>query len=83
MSAKISLDEAIEFFYDKRLEFGLYGYKLKLTNNKRTMGSCNPVDKVIKFSRMAVKYSTKEKVKDLILHELAHAITAKRYGLFR
>lgn len=61
-------------------EHGLQGWKMQFDNAKRRFGYCNSGKKVISLSHHLVSLNGEEKVKDTILHEIAHAITSNKYG---
>jgi len=45
---------------------------------KKRFGCCNYTDKKISLSRFLVELNTEEQVKDVILHEIAHALVGPK-----
>jgi predicted SprT family Zn-dependent metalloprotease len=56
-------------------ENGLFSYKFKFDRAKRRFGSCNYVKKVITISQELTALNEQAEVVDVILHEIAHALT--------
>lgn len=56
------------------------GWKFEFDNAVRRFGVCKHGSKVIGLSAKLVKLNDEERVKDTILHEIAHAIAGYRAG---
>lgn len=50
-------------------------YKLTISGGKQVFGACNWRRKIIKLSRYLTQLNEEQQVKDVILHEIAHALT--------
>jgi predicted SprT family Zn-dependent metalloprotease len=60
------------------------GYTFKFDNAKRRFGCCNYTRKTISLSRELCKLNLDKietRIQDCILHEIAHALSARVYGL--
>ena len=60
-----------EFQKDK---WGLTGWELKFSNQKRHLGSCRPRKKVISISKAFMESNSFVVMRDTLLHEIAHAL---------
>lgn len=56
------------------------GYKLVFNRRKRALGTCNFTRKTIALSIYFTEVNSEKKVKDTILHEMAHAFAAHLFG---
>lgn len=56
------------------------GWSFKYDNAKKRFGCCHYKTKLITLSRYLVELNTEDKVKDVILHEIAHAIAGFEAG---
>ena len=56
------------------------GWSFELDNSRRRMGVCRYGKKVIGMSRHLAPLAKDEKVKDTILHEIAHALVGSGHG---
>lgn len=54
---------------------GLKEWKFEFDRSKRRFGVCKYKPKIIGLSSFLVEINTEERVKDTILHEIAHALT--------
>lgn len=83
--------ELINTTFDLNLDGGFYrynignnGYRFSWMKSIRSIGRCQHTTKEIQLSRQMVaaliKSGINEKVKDTILHEIAHAIARIHYG---
>ena len=57
----------------------LPGWRLVMTNHKVAMGQCDYNQKHINISQYIILSSTWKECKDVILHEIAHALTPKQH----
>ena len=64
-------------------EITLGEYHFKFSNAVRIAGQCRPGEKLIKLSRRLCEANLHQwdKIKAILLHEMAHAFTAKIYGM--
>jgi len=53
----------------------LIGWRFEINNSKKVLGQCNYREKIINVSWSFMKQNTDELVMDVILHEIAHALT--------
>lgn len=53
----------------------LFDWKFKFSHGKTTFGVCSYKTKTIRLSKHLVLLNDEDKVKDVILHEIAHALT--------
>lgn len=53
----------------------LKGWSFKLDNARKRFGACNYTTRIISISRHLAKVNNFERVKNTILHEIAHALT--------
>jgi predicted SprT family Zn-dependent metalloprotease len=58
----------------------LFNWKLKFDNAKRRFGQCLYNRKTLSFSQILIKLNTQDKVKNTILHEIAHALIGNNEG---
>ncbi len=58
----------------------LENWLFKFDNAKNSFGSCNSHKKLITLSRQNVIYKDRGRIKDMILHEIAHALNRKKYS---
>ena len=56
------------------------GWMFEFDNAKRRFGCCNYRTKTISLSRELVLLNNEERVKNTILHEIAHAIVGRGHG---
>ena len=70
--------ETREFFEEKAKEYNLPDeWKFKLCNGYSRIGYCNASKKIVSISRELIKNGTDKEIKDVVLHELAHALAPK------
>lgn len=77
------MQKVIEFAKHKLNEFGLNDYRVIINNRiTRSLGKCKPLEKEIHVSGKLIKAESglSETVKQVILHEIAHAIDFDRSG---
>ena len=73
--------EKIEKYADQQLEkHGLSSWRFVFDNAARRYGACFYEDKVISMSEQFCLKSTKEDIKDVLLHEIAHALVGEEHG---
>lgn len=74
---------AIEkFANDQLIQHGLYakGWRFSWNRRKKSFGLCNEIKKVIQVSAyVAEKGESEEKLKDTVLHEIAHALVGNKH----
>lgn len=58
----------------------LHDWSFRFDRAKKRFGQCNYLKKEISLSRYLVELNTEEKVKDTIIHEVAHAIAGYESG---
>jgi predicted SprT family Zn-dependent metalloprotease len=58
----------------QRGKWGLSGWKLKLSYQRRHLGYCKPMRKTISVSLLYMERNPFHIMKDTLLHEIAHAI---------
>ncbi len=56
-------------------QHGLVGWHFKFDHAHRRFGSCRPRSKIITLSKPLTLLNPEEKVRDTLLHEIAHALT--------
>ena len=61
-------------------EEGLHGWTIKWDNAKRRAGACNHRTRVLSFSRVLFPLYPREVQRDIVMHEIAHAIAGSRAG---
>jgi len=52
-----------------------HNYSLKINNNLTTAGVCKYDERTIEISKLFLDNSTEHEIENIVLHELAHAIT--------
>lgn len=74
----MNLNQAHKLAHDLMTQHGLVvnGWSFTFDNAKRRFGVCRYRTKTIGLSEHLVALNEMEKVKDVILHEIAHALTA-------
>jgi len=60
-------------------EHNLNNWGIVFMNSKRIFGQCRHRNNTIALSKLLVELNSEEKVKDTILHEIAHALTPGNY----
>lgn len=55
----------------------LKNYKIEMHRKKNSLGTCNPSKKVIWLSKLFLEVNSIETMRDVLLHEIAHALTPK------
>lgn len=58
-------------------EHGLLDWRLKITDGHTSHGACYPAKKVIALSAVMAEHATDAAVRNVILHEIAHARAPK------
>lgn len=56
------------------------GWSFQFDNSKRRLGVCNYRKKVIGMSSYLIPYTKIDKIKDTLLHEIAHALVGHGHG---
>ena len=69
---------ALELMAKHQLNYS--GWRFEFDNARRRAGVCKHGRKVIGLSKYLLPYMKEEKVKDTILHEIAHALVGPRHG---
>ena len=59
---------------------GLRGWTIRWDNAKRRAGACNHKARLISFSRVLIPLYPQEVQKDIVMHEVAHAIAGPGAG---
>ncbi|MCF7917926.1 SprT-like domain-containing protein [Candidatus Gracilibacteria bacterium] len=59
---------------------GLLDWEFRFDRAKYRFGYCNYTKKIISISRILTELNTESKVRDTILHEIAHALVGKTCG---
>lgn len=62
------------------IEHKIPAWTLRFDRSKRRFGRCNHGRKEISLSRFLVQLNDESKVRDVILHEIAHALAGPGYG---
>lgn len=70
----------VDYAYEKLEEYGLDDWNFIFDNAKMRFGQCDYGTKTISLSRHLVNLNGEEKIKDTILHEVAHAIVGHAAG---
>ena len=60
----------------KNKQWRLWTWKAVMNKHKAKFGFCNPEKKQIELSEYLVPYMTDKAVRDVIIHEIAHALTS-------
>jgi predicted SprT family Zn-dependent metalloprotease len=68
------LEEAKELAFELMIDFGLYYWKFKFDNAKMRFGCCDEYTKTISLSEHLVLINDEVVVRNVILHEIAHAL---------
>ena len=58
----------------------LSGWSFRFDRAKRRFGCCNFTTKTISLSKILTELNAPEKVRDTLLHEIAHALVGPRHG---
>lgn len=61
-------------------QHGLQGWQFKFDRARLRFGCCNFTQKIISLSRVLTELNSPAKVKDTLLHEIAHALVGNRSG---
>jgi len=71
-----------EYFDRKSKQFKLEGWKIKLNGAKTSLGICYYNDKSIRISKHFLRgpTCTESKMRDTVLHEIAHALAGPKTG---
>lgn len=72
----MNLHKAIDLAVELMIKHNIYqqGWRFEFDNAKRRFGRCRYRSKTITLSRYLTELNSEEKVKDTILHEIAHAL---------
>ena len=68
--------------YDLMYQHGLIskGWIFKFDSAKHRFGQCSHHEKIISLSEILVELNEESKVRDVILHEIAHALVDAKHG---
>ena len=70
----MKLENALKLARSLMDEFGLKKWKIKINKSRVDCGVCDFDEKTIYFSEYFLKLNRIKQIKDIILHEIAHAI---------
>ena len=78
----MTLQEAKTLALELMSEHGLTydGWRFEFDNARRRAGVCMYYSKTISLSKYLLPYMKDDKVKDTLLHEIAHAMVGSRHG---
>lgn len=76
----MNLNEAAALARSLMDAHGLTRWRLQFDNALRRFGGCSTTAAIITLSRPLVALNTEERVRDTILHEIAHALVGARHG---
>lgn len=79
----MNTNEAKKLALELMRKHGLLDWHFKFCNAKTTFGFCSYIRKEISLSKPLVKLNDKARVKNTILHEIAHALTIGCYHNWR
>lgn len=73
---------AIQLAHELMNTHGIYqrGWRFKFDNSKRRFGCCNHTHKIISLSRELTILNSEARVKNTLLHEIAHALVGSGHG---
>lgn len=74
---KIRINHLARFYFDK---FGMNKWKLCFNRTKKNLGICDHDQKIIFLSIYLLKYNKYKIIKDIFLHELAHALIGYKHN---
>lgn len=74
------LEKAHEMAFELMGDFGLYYWKFKFDNAKMRFGLCDEHTKTISLSEHLVLINDEDVVKNVILHEITHALVGCRHN---
>jgi hypothetical protein len=72
-----AIEDSARYILNKH---GLEDWTFKFTNTHRQLGLCTYSKKTISVSKIACEHNTMEDIRDIILHEVAHALVGGRHG---
>lgn len=78
----MNITQVREMVEDLLRDHGLYekGWRFALGRGKHTLGTCVYSKRLIRISKFHIWYGVEHEVKNVILHEIAHAITGPGHG---
>ncbi len=77
----MELEEAKELAFELMKEHGIhYGWRFDFDNAKKRFGACHFSYNCITLSKHLVQLNDYKIVRNIILHEIAHALVNPRYG---
>src|SRR5688572_19774357 len=71
----LSMQDLVAETYQELREHGLNDWKVVISNGKRVAGHCNYQRKEIALSRVLMPRATYAEQREVVLHEIAHALT--------
>lgn len=74
------LAEAFDLAIVLKEQHRLYGWIIELDRSKRRFGYCSHYERKISLSKYLVELNEYVRVRDIILHEIAHALVGPRNG---
>ncbi len=75
----MELDEARELAFELMSDYGLWYWRFKFDKSKMRFGLCDERTKEISLSEPLVLLNNEEVVKNVILHEIAHALVGCKH----
>jgi hypothetical protein len=77
-----NFDRNLDICLDAMEKHGLLGqgWDFTISKTRNIIADCNDVKDVIRMSRMHLELGGEYEVKQVILHEIAHALVGTRYG---
>ncbi len=69
-----TVEEIADLWDECRSKWGLGGWELRFSNQKRKLGYCKPQRKIISLSLAYMETNPIAVIRDTLLHEVAHAL---------
>ncbi len=76
----MEISQAIKMGEELLEKYDLEGWIIKMDGSKRRFGQCRSWEKTISLSKTLVELNSEERVKNTLLHEIAHALTKEERG---
>ena len=73
-------DQILSEWQLQKRKWNLFGWEIKFSNRKRTLGHCNCSQKIISISNAYLNTNPFPVMKDTLLHEIAHALQYIKTG---